>query len=491
MTRNVTINYGIRWQLDGPYYDRYGAIASFNPKTDGWVVPDAGLAHVNPLYPKDIPITSASQAGYQKSLADFRGLNFYPRIGIAYKPFNNDKTVIRGAYGIYGNPVYGGLGRSLTGGPFSGSTTYFNSITDGTPLFSFPDPFLAEGTTGTQNAFGVSPDLRTPYTQQWNLTVERQFGTAAVRLSYVGSHSVNLIYSFNLNQPPPSTTPFTSAKYQYKNFTTINWYRNGGDQEYNGLQASVAKNYGKDLTFNVGYTWSRDLTDVQNNASFSDSGTENPYNLAAEYGPNLITPLNRVFGYAVYQLPFGKGQRFLNTNSHFTQTLLGGWQMAWNVILQSGQFFTPSFSAFDPSNTNHIGGRPDVVPGVSTRPVGKQSINNWFNPAAFKIPGCPDSTPVCAHPDNVGRFGNSRVGSLRGDAIYNADLAVSKFFDLNERFRLQFQANAVDVFNHADFSLPASNISATGSVGRITSQASPSLGSSAGRQLNLMLRLQF
>ncbi len=489
----ITANYGLRWEYDAPYYDRYGTNANFDPATDGWVVPDVGLAHINPLYPTNIPIIAASKVGYPKNgLVDSRKLNFYPRIGIAIKPFNNDKTVVRAAYGIYGNPIYGGAGRALGGGPFAGSVSYFNAINNGVPLFSFPEPFLTSGKIASQTAFGINPRLRTPYTQQWNLTVERQLGTAAVRLSYVGSHSVNLVYARNLNQPEPSTTPFSPSRYFYQNFTTITWYDNGADEEYNGLQASIAKHFGANLTFNVGWTWSRDLTDAQNTGgSFYGGPIQNQFNLAAEYGPNEITPTHRVYGYVVYQLPFGTGQRFLDTNSRVAQTLLGGWQMAWNGVVQSGQFFDPSYSGFDSSNTNTLGGRPDVVPGVSPRAVGTQSITNWFNPAAFKIPGCPNNDTVCAHPANVGRFGTLGVGTLRGPAIYNADLALSKFFTLYDNIRLQFQANTVDVFNHPDFALPAANISSPGTVAQITSQIAPSLGSNAGRQLDFMLRLQF
>ena len=125
--------------------------------------------------------------------------------GAAYKPFGDDKTVIRAGFGRYGNLVYGSLGRGLGGGPFSGSTTYTNAVTNGVPLFSFPSPFLPTGAAATQNAFGVNPNLTTPYTEQWNFTVERQLGSAALRVSYVGSHSAKLIYARNLNQPPPGT----------------------------------------------------------------------------------------------------------------------------------------------------------------------------------------------------------------------------------------------------------------------------------------------
>lgn len=492
VTPRLTFNYGLRWELNGPYYDQNGTLANFDPGTGSWVVPDSGLKRVNPRYPANIPITTTSKVGYPgNGLVNMRKLNFYPRIGVAYQPFH--ESVIRAAYGIYGVPVYGGLARSVSinGGPFSGTSYFNNAIKNGSPLFSFPQPFLPAGTTATQSAFGISPNFVTPYTQQWNLTFERQFGETALRLSYVGAHGTKLVGLSNLNQPQPSTTKFTPSEQPFPLFSGISWYDNSGGDNYNALEVAFAKNYGKNLTFNAGWTWAKDLTNSQDNGAFAGQKYQNRFDPAADYGNSLLTPTNRVFGYAVYQLPFGRGQRFLNTNSRVTQGVLGGWQMAWNVLLQSGQFFTPSYSAFDSSNTNTIGGRPDRVPGVSTKPVGKQSINNWFNPAAFKVPGCPDTDTVCAHPADVGRFGNTSVGSLRGPAIYNADLALSKYFNLYERARLQFQSTMVDVFNHPDFALPASNISAAGSVGRITSQIAPSLGTAVGRQITFALRLEF
>jgi hypothetical protein len=492
VTQSLTLNYGLRWQLEGPYYDRYGSIANFNPATGSWVVPSDGISHLNPLYPTNIPVTSASQAGYPDgALVRFPKNNFYPRVGVAWKPLHNDKTVIRAGYGIYGNLIYGALGRALGGGPFSGSTTYNNSITNGVPLFSFPYPFLPSGTSATQNAFGVNPDLQTPYTQQWNITVERQIGSAAIRLSYLGTHSVDLVYTRNLNQPPPSLIPFTASRRFYPIFNTIAYYDNGGSQRYDGVQATVAKNYGNTLTFNAGWTWAKDLTDVQDTGGFSGQTIENQFKRSAEWGNNQITPTHRIYGYAIYQFPFGRGRKYLSSSGRLVDAALGGWQMAWNAMWQSGQFFTPSFSGFDPSNTSTLGGRPDVVPGQSLYPSGGSSINLWFNPAAFKIPGCPDNNPVCTNPTPIGRTGNSGIGIIRGHNIANADLAVSKYFTITERLRLQFRANFVNVFNHPNFALPAANISAPAAVGRITATTPPTFGTVGPREIDFQLRFEF
>src|SRR5712671_159613 len=330
MNQRLILNYGVRYELLGPYYDRYGSIANFDPKTGAFVVPEAGIAHVNPFYPKNIPILSASRAGFPDGgLVGFPKLNFYPRVGAAYKPFGDDKTVIRAGFGTYGNLVYGSLGRGLGGGPFSGSTTYTNAVTNGVPLFSFPSPFLPTGAAATQNAFGVNPNLTTPYTEQWNLTIERQLGSAALRVSYVGSHSAKLIYARNLNQPPLGTIPFSTNRRPYPIFNSITYYENGGNQRYNGLQAAIAKNYGNQLTFNAGYTWAKDLTDTQE-GTFSGQTVQNEFDRQSEYANILIAPSHRVYGYAIWQIPVGQGHRLLN-RSGIVEAALGGWQMAWNA----------------------------------------------------------------------------------------------------------------------------------------------------------------
>ena len=103
--------------------------------------------------------------------------------------------MIRGGYGIYGNVIYGELVRNqMIGGPFSGTVTYTNSIIDGVPLFSFPSPFLSSGTTSVQNVNGVYPHVKNPYTQQWNLTFEQEVASIGLRVSYLGSRSVSLLY---------------------------------------------------------------------------------------------------------------------------------------------------------------------------------------------------------------------------------------------------------------------------------------------------------
>jgi hypothetical protein len=196
-----------------------------------------------------------------------------------------------------------------------------------------------------------------------------------------------------------------------------------------------------------------------------------------------------LYGYAVYALPIGNGQRLLGNAHGVVQALLGGWQTSYTVVLQSGQYFTPSFSTFDPSNTGVIGGVPDRIPGVPLYPD-NQDVNHWFNPAAFAVPGCPTST-VCSAPANVGRFGTSGWNYLVGPPLRNLDFGASKTFRIRERTSLQFMMTMANAFNHPSFTVPAANISTPSSVGVISGIRGALLGQPAARNVDFILRLVF
>lgn len=486
--RNLTLQLGIRWEFQGPVYDNRGLLYNLDPTTGALVVNSQGLTHINPQFPTNIPIVSASQAGFPSTMLFAHHANFYPRLGFAYRPFSNDKTVIRGAYGIYG--LYSPVAGDLEGGPFSGGESFTNRFVNGAPLFSFPDPFTTSGQLPAEAVDGISAHLGVPYLQQWNLTVERELAGFALSASYVGTHTVNLPYYYNLDQPMPSTTPFSaSTPLPYPAYIAVYWAANGATDKYNGLQLSARRTYGRNLFVNTGFTWAKDLTDFQDSSCFEcQNAIQNAYNRAADYGNNGTYPAKSFFAQVVYTLPVGRGQRFLSGTSK-ADWLLGGWRMAWMVDAHSGLYFTPSFDGFDTSNTNNPGGRPDAIAGVNPA-AANQTRTNWLNPGAFEVPGCTSANPLCSNPADIGRFGNAGVNTLEGPRLVDLDLSLMKDLHLTERFILEFRTTATNVFNHPNFGLPASDISAPGSYGVITNTAFDLNGQQA-RFIDFMLRLRF
>jgi hypothetical protein len=497
VSRNLTLNYGLRWELQEPYHHKFGAMYSFDPQTGALVIPDNGVSQLNPYFPSNIPVVTASKAGYPaNSLLDFRKGYFQPRFGFAYKLFGSAKTVIRGGYGIYSNLVDKLIMHDMGGGPFSGSATYINSITNGVPLFSFPNPFLSSAIApvGTQDVQGKDPHMKMPYTQQWNLTVEREVGGVGFRVSYVGTRTTNLIYRRNLNQLPPSTVPFDAGNRPYSLYNNIIYSTNGGNEFYSGLEVAATKKYSQNLSFNTGWTWARDLTDTQDSgaggSNYGGQVIQNQFDRAVEKANNGLVTAQRAYASAIYALPFGQNQRFLGNANPWVEGVLGGWRTGWNVNLQTGQYFTPSFRGFDPSNTATFGGRPDRI-ADGNLPSDHRTINDWFDATAFAIPGCPSDNPVCTDPANVGRFGNTGLNVLTGPGIANLDFALMKYFTLRENVRLQFRVNMVNAFNHPNFAVPRSNISSRGTVATINSMARVLNGEPATREIDFGLRLEF
>ena len=203
----------------------------------------------------------------------------------------------------------------------------------------------------------------------------------------------------------------------------------------------------------------------------------------------LVVP-HRFFAYAVWALPVGRGHKYLSNSNPVVQALLGGWRTTWTGILQDGPYYTPSFAGSDPSNTGVIGGVPDRV-GNGNLSAGQRTLSHYFDTTAFVIPGCPVTTPVCANPANVGRFGNSGWNYLAGPATKNLDFGVGKDFRYRERFVFRFNMNMADALNHPNFTIPTANISSPGTVGLISSTTSATLVEPTSWQVNLSLRLDF
>lgn len=462
ITSKLTLDYGLRWDYFGE--DRYedGLMYNWDPATGNVVVPGDQLESISPLYPVDIINVVAG-----RTAANPKMRNFAPRVGAAYRPFGSH-TVIRGGYGIFTESL-GQYARLQGGGPFDLTETFFNRPGDTGALFAFPDPFpAAAGDIPSQSVAGYPAGTDNGRIHQFNLSIEQQVSNIGFRVSYIGARNRGMNYNLSTNKPIPSLIAFSQSRRPYPQFVGTSFIQSDGRDNYNALQFEVQRKVGQ-VTFQSHYTLASNMSDYLN--------LQNPYDYKFWNREGTTTRHRAVFN-ATWELPIGRG-RLLNTPG-LTDHLFGGWQIYWMTFLQSGSFFSPSFSGADPSNTNTSGGLPDRV-GDGNLPENERTIDRWFDASAFAVPA-------------RGRFGNSGVNILEGPSLHVHNATATKTFQLSERFRIRIIAAASNVFNHPNFGLPAANISVPSQAGMISSTYGGSEGGAeraASRRMEMRLRIDF
>lgn len=491
----LTINLGLRWDYQPPMVDKNGQEYRVNLTNGNLILPNTNAQKIlSPVFVSSLPnihYEIAPTAGYPaNTLLDKQLNNWGPRFSFAYRPFSNDRSVIRGGYGIYYSPLTYTLIGTMGTGPYYSVQNFTNTITNGTAAFSFPAPFAATGGVGVQAVGTIVPSLPFPRSQQWNLSIEHEFpGSWVAHVNYRGMETQKLPYAGDWNRPHPSTDPANASIYNYPQYSTVQLVQAGGSQNLNAVDASVTHQSGG-LVFSSSYTYGKDLSNITGANEGADGNIEDPYNLQREWGNVNFMTTQRSVTYFVYNLPFGQGQRFGAGVSSVLNEVVGGWETSGVLNFQTGEWLTPSFSGFDPSNTRNFGGRPDQVGNWH---ISNPTNKRWFNPAAFAIPGCPASTPVCSNPAPVGRFGTASNGSIESPGLANLDLGLFKAFMIHERFNLRFGIEALNALNHPNFGNPNTNISSS-NVGTITSTSAANqsgLGGEAARTIELQGRLQF
>ncbi|HZT30224.1 MAG TPA: TonB-dependent receptor [Bryobacteraceae bacterium] len=460
VNNRLTLDLGLRWDRFGSPTFSDGLMLNWDPKTGNVIIPDGTQNQVSALYPKNISIVT----GHVPMNPDLH--NFVPRIGVAYRL--SDKLVIRGGYGIF-NETLGRYARLQGTGPFQISETYQNVITNGQPLLSFPNPFptsLTSARIPSQSITGYPPDASNGQIHQYNVTVEQQFKDMGFRLSYVGSHDYGMNYGISINKPQPSLIPFTADRRPYPQFVSASYYRSNGEAKFNAMTFEVLRKSGQ-VTLDAHWTLASSYSNFQGGADL-----ESPYS-PLFYSRDQFTPRQRAVLNIVWEIPVGKGRRYMGHAPAVVNGALGGWQLYWIGYMETGHFFSPSYSGADRSNTNTVGGLPDRVCNGNL-PSSQRSVNHWFDPSCFKVPA-------------LGSLGNSGAFVLEGPGYNNQNISIAKTFAITERFHFTFTASASDAFNHPNFYLPAANISVPGSVGVVSSM----VDGAASRQVELRGRLQF
>jgi hypothetical protein len=538
----LTLSYGLRWQILPGFQEDGGNLANFDQRNNSIVVPNQLSAYLqrqniqasNLAFQQSfnacnlgytaLPCTNYVTAGQDhlpQSLRNIYMRNFQPRVSIAWRPFNDTKTVIRAGFGIFTMTNLGPLSFNNSGNPTSALHTYTNSATaSGTPLIQFPN--TAPPTMGVQYGGGgldqgVDPNYRDPQANQWNFTVEHQVGNNdSLRVSYVGMHSYRLSITEDLNQIPASTTPYQTTvaspyvdpRAPYHNWFTLYSTFNAGEGNYDALEVEESHKMAHGLYFQANYTLAKNLADNQGDNPTAFAGEvnygvpiANRFDVGSDYGNVEGTRHNRFLLTGLYQLPFGQGRTFLNTGG-WKNAALGGWELTTVTLLETGPWLTPSISpggcqvpslangacpslangqpeTNDQSNTDVVNRgaylRPDQV---STNLYSGQSRAHYFNLAAFS------PTPV-----GTGRFGNAGVGILQGPGTAAVSLGLAKVFPVTERVRMRFESTFTNVLNHTNFAPPATQIDVPATFGVLSA---PQTAENAGNRTGQMaLRIEF
>jgi hypothetical protein len=457
VSKRLTLDLGLRWDHFGPGGYKDGLMYNWDPATGNVIVPQDALKSVSPIYPTNVIKIVAGNPQESPSLK-----NFNPRLGFAWRPWG-EKTVFRGSYGIFAETL-GRFARVLNNGPFQIAETFNNVLTNGVPLFQFPNPFPSTAANiASQNITGYPTDTSNGRIHQFNFSVERQVKDIGIRLSYVGARDRGLNYNVGINKPMASLIPFTQSRRPYTQFVGITYGRNNGALNYNAFTVEGRRRVGS-VMFDAHWTWTSNHLNYQ--------GIEDPY-APLHWSHDQYSSKFRAVISAVWQMPFGHNKKFLTNAPKPVDFVLGGWQLDWISIFETGQFFTPSYSGADPSNTNTSGGLPDRI-GNGNLPADQRNVNHWFDASAFAVP-------------QPGHYGNAAPYSLVGPGLNVNSLTVSKKFKVKERLTTTFMVAVQNLLNHPEFATPASNITSAGTVGVITSTK----GYLDARTIESRLRIQF
>lgn len=492
LSSRFTINAGLRYELPEPYTEIHNRQSLFEPGKKSQVLTNAP---VGLLYPGD--------PGVPKGLIPTDKKAFAPRLGLAWDPDGHGNLLVTAAYGFFYEPYYTGQGGPLQA-PIS-APPYL-----GTPQVSVPDfanPFNghppAAGTFSTPlTNLTLSPTLTLPYTQDWDLNLQRSFAKDWLfEVGYVGTkgtHLPRLIESNpavfvpgTVNGQPISNSSNADQRRLYSGctladspgscqFSSTGEIAGIANSSYNALEASMRKRFSHGLSFLLSYTWSKTIDDV---SSFNITGSaakpvagendlaQNPFNLRAERGPSLFDARNRFVGSYEWALPFW------NHAQNWYQWGLGGWQLDGIATLMSG---TP-FTVFDSNDVSAQGTAPEITGFSAQRPNlvgnpnnGPRAVSAWLNASAF------ERLDLTA---NAGQFGTEGRNVNVGPAYANWDFAALKNFKLTESKQIQFRTELFDILNRTNFRLPDSDISSP-TFNRI-------LAAQAPRQVQFALKLMY
>jgi hypothetical protein len=441
VSRNLTLNLGVRLDMDTPFWDHHDRMANF--------IIDPG-----PDYNTLVLAGSRGSSVEDRALIKFYKNQFAPRVGLAYRLPH--KAVFRASYGIFnaGTMLFGINNRTSFNPPFTESYSYTGDQVS-TPFLltqGFPANAL-QPTINQVNRQVISYQTALPngYMEQWAGDLQKELPfRLLLDLGYSASVGHKLTTSRNADQPTPGPGT-TQSREPFPQYTSILRIEPAGNSTYHALEAKLERRFSTNLTFLAAYTWSHFLDDNPTLLDQNTAGVQNAYYRRGEKGNSSYDLRQRFVGSYAYLLPVGKGQHFLNRGG-LLNAIVGGWQLNGILTMQAGRPFTPTLSV---NVSNSAGGsqRPDrASSGLIS--YGDRTISHWFDTAAF-------TTPLGFS------FGNSGRNILTGPRLVVFDASLFKMFPINERIQLQIRFESFNAFNHANFALPNASIG-TAAAGTIS-----------------------
>ncbi len=440
LTQRFTLNYGVRYDYEGPPHDALKNLSIFRPGA-GFLFQGAGIGSV---YPSDWN-------------------NFGPRVGFSWQP--SGTAVLRGGVGLYyDQPVTSAFLNNHTSNsspiglqanpagpqPFLTQTRSAYTITAGQQIF--PSAAQASCTeTRPCGAFTVSPNFATPYVVNYNLNVQQTLGTKVIaQIGYVGNESRKLLGTRDINQSAllPFGSPANNAQIliqqesrpffsTYPTLGNINQLGTLATGNYSSLQATLRLANLHGITSQINYTWSHSLDEVSQSRSLLP---QNSADFQGDYGNSALDTRNTFTAYVTYTLP---------DSGHGPKRLTNGWQFNSLINLNTGQPFT-IYNGSDTTGTDENAQRVNMIgnpfAGVSHHFQRATATNGgagepWINPAAFVSP--PNGT-----------FGTMRRNQLFGPNFSDVDLSVFKNTPLTERFNFQLRVEMFNIFNRINLAPP-------------------------------------
>ncbi|HNG32166.1 MAG TPA: carboxypeptidase regulatory-like domain-containing protein [Blastocatellia bacterium] len=476
----LTINLGVRWDIQTPPTDPQNRFVNYVP---------GKKSTVNPIAP--VGLLFYGDEGVERGGIPVSYKHVSPRIGAAWDPFGDGKTSLRGGFGIFYGSISGNEWNTMTNfQPFSTRLTFTNinqrTNAQGVPLgatlsnpynaFVGGNPFPYRGTFVTGGgAFVVAPDFQWPRTYQMNISLQRQLTKdLTVGAAYVGTVSSKLPFGRDVNYPvltPTATNAGANILSRRPNpaFGAVLELDSDQSASYHGLQVTTQMRMTKRISFNGFYTFSKTLSSVQLHNNTTQGLAQNYSKLFLDKG-RADTDQRHVFS-----MNFNYQPDYYNGSNLLLRNLLNGWSISPIIKLRSGLPFTVTNGNVD---ANLDGVTTDRAQLIGDPHIDNPTAARWFNTAAFV------QNKVVT---GVATDGNSPRNLLDGPGFRVVDLALSRDFNLTERFKLRFRAEATNAFNMVSLGQPGASVpsGATSDTFGVITTANPM------RRIQFGLRLTF